>query len=235
MFSRQLLLFLLLTCSSLAVSAQEVRSVDPERFTSPYDIEILIFERFGQGGTEHWPEDPGTPDLGLAVGDLSRAELYGPEAIPLPAEQEQFGPSAYTLERKGAVVHAHRLWRQDLRERNSPTWYRIGDGRLDGLLRITRGRFLHLETDLLLQPADSPTPYRVQLHRRMRSGETHYVDHPMLGILIRAEPVEVATAPEESAVQPATPVTSPAASEPTEQENSSEEPSSLPRAMPDPT
>ena len=235
MFSRQLVLFGLLALSSLAVAAQDARPAEPGQFTSPYDVEILIFERFGQGGPEFWPQDPGEPDLSLAVGDLSQPQLFGPEAIPLPAEQEQFGPSAYTLKRKGALVHAHRLWRQDLQGRDSPTWYRIGDGRLDGLIRITRGRFLHLETDLLLQPADSATPYRVQLHRRMRSGETHYVDHPMLGILIRAERVEVAVAPEEPEVQPAMPVTPPAAAEPAQQESAPEQPSSLPRAMPDPT
>ena len=52
---------------------------------------------------------------------------------------------------------------------------------------MTRGRFLHLDTDLLLRAPDSSQTYRVQLSRRMRSDELHYVDHPKLGILIRAE------------------------------------------------
>ena len=234
MFSRHLVLFSLLACNALAVYAQEVPPVDSKQFTSPYDIEILIFERFGQGGTEHWPDDPGEPDLSLGVGDLSRADLHGPEAVPLPRDQQQFGPSAYTLKRKGAVVHAHNLWRQNLRGRNSPTWYRIGNGRLDGLIRITRGRFLHLETDLLLQPPERTTPYRIQLHRRMRSGETHYVDHPMLGILIRSKRVAVADGPEEPDVQTETPALPPA-EEATPEQETQPEPSSLPRAMPDPT
>jgi len=225
MFSRRLVLFALLACSALAVYAQD---------TSPYDIEILIFERFGQGGTEHWPDDPGKPDLSLAVGDLGRADLHGPEAAPLPKEQQRFGPSAYTLKRKGAVVHAHKLWRQNLRGRNSSTWYRIGDGRLDGLIRITRGRFLHLETDLLLQSPERTSPYRVQLHRRMRSGETHYVDHPRLGILIRSERVAVADGSGEPEMQTETPAVPPAEAAMPEQETQPE-PSSLPRAMPDPT
>ena len=131
MFPRQLLLSGLLAFSSLAFYAQDAAPVDAAQFSSPYDIEILIFERFGQGGTEHWPEDPGEPDLSLAVGDLSQDDLHGPQAIPLPAEQEQFGPSAYTLKRKGALVHAHNLWRQDLQGRDSPTWYPLPANTMD--------------------------------------------------------------------------------------------------------
>jgi len=78
------------------------------------------------------------------------------------------------------------------------------------------------------------SPYRVQLHRRMRSGETHYVDHPRLGILIRSERVAVADGSGEPEMQTETPAVPPAEAAMPEQETQPE-PSSLPRAMPDPT
>ncbi len=146
----------------------------------PYNFEMLIFERPGYGDGEYWPESPGEPDQSLAVNDLE-----GPNA--LPGGPKALGPVAYTLRQKGMVVHKHLSWRQTPGRRNSDTWHRLDGTRLNGLIRVTRGRFLHLDTDLLLKDQDSPEIYRVQLSRRMRSEELHYIDHPKLGIIIRAE------------------------------------------------
>ena len=84
---------------------------------------------------------------------------------------------------------------------------------LDGYIKIILSRYLHADFDLVyttglpLQetPAgssansDSPsltTPiepviYRLQEIRKMRSKELHYLDHPVLGALILATPVEL--------------------------------------------
>lgn len=35
------------------------------------------------------------------------------------------------------------------------------------------------------------TPYPIKIHRRMRSKELHYIDHPLVGILIKINPVKV--------------------------------------------
>lgn len=156
-----------------------------------YDFEMVVFERPGGGADEFWPANPGEPDHGAAT---TRLET-------LPGGPKVLGPAAYTLKKKGLVVHEHIAWRQAPPDRNSSRWYWIGSGRLNGLVRVTRGRFLHLETDLVLNDANSSTPYRIQLRRRMRSGELHYVDHPKLGILIQAErhqPVSGASGTEEA-------------------------------------
>ena len=146
----------------------------------PYNFEMLIFERPGYGDGEYWPELPGEPDQSLAVDNME-----GPDA--LPGGPKTLGPVAYTLRQKGMVVHKHLSWRQTPGRRNSETWRWLDGARLNGLIRVTRGRFLHLDTDLLLKDQDSPEIYRVQLSRRMRSEELHYVDHPKLGVIIRAE------------------------------------------------
>ncbi len=74
--------------------------------------------------------------------------------------------------------------------------------KIEGTLKVGIKRYLHLETDLLLrrqklgQPASvqpglrplGPTyqAYRLQTQRRMRSGKLHYLDHPLIGVLVLA-------------------------------------------------
>lgn len=146
----------------------------------PYNFEMIIFERPGYSDGEYWPDAPTPPDRSLAVTDLE-----GPDVLPGGAKT--LGPVAYTLRQKGIIVHKHLAWRQTPGQRNSQSWQWLDGSRLSGLIRITRGRFLHLDTDLLLRAQDSSEAYRVQLGRRMRSDELHYIDHPKLGIVIRAE------------------------------------------------
>ena len=75
---------------------------------------------------------------------------------------------------------------------------------LDGTINIVIGRYIHLYTDLVYRlPRSNPTElrdalereqilvdYAVKSHRRMRSRELHYVDHPLVGVLIEATPIE---------------------------------------------
>lgn len=243
-------------------------------FSSPYDIEIVLFERVESDQQEQWPETAEVPDFSLAVGDLSNPGLEGDGAILLPESQRQLGPAVFSLEQKGARIHAHQAWRQDIQDRDSHTWYRIGNERLNGLVRVSKGRYLHLDTDLMLQSdepmqsrpsvaADSPLPFgqlfrldqllqaeqalesevpqaaalphiRIRLHRRMRGGELHYVDHPRVGILIRTLRIEPTLEPEPEVIpEDEIPATPPPVDEPGEERSPT--PGSLPRAMPDPT
>ena len=80
---------------------------------------------------------------------------------------------------------------------------------LDGTLTLVLGRYLHLYTDLIdrrllsanaLTFSDGVPPtydngqalvsFRVRQHRKMRSKELHYIDHPVLGILVKVLPIE---------------------------------------------
>ena len=93
---------------------------------------------------------------------------------------------------------------------------------LEGILRVTLARYLHLEAELSLRDklpaASSDNPFEVldsevpveglekqgiihlkQKRRRIRSKELHYLDHPVLGILILITPYEM---PEDAAEAP---------------------------------
>ena len=88
----------------------------------------------------------------------------------------------------------------DAEERNLTTEVR----ELDGTINIVIGRYIHLYTDLVYRlPRSNPTElrdaldrdqilvdYAIKSHRRMRSRELHYIDHPLVGVLIEATPIE---------------------------------------------
>ena len=88
----------------------------------------------------------------------------------------------------------------DAEERNLSTEVR----ELDGTINIVIGRYIHLYTDLVYRlPRSNPTElrdaldrdqilvdYAIKSHRRMRSRELHYIDHPLVGVLIEATPIE---------------------------------------------
>lgn len=158
-----------------------------------YDIELILFEQADGYSYEKWPTSPGEPNIALAKDNLSR---LSPRSIvtALPQANNTLGPLVYTLNRKNAKVAAYVNVRLPIPKRGTHEWYWIGKNQLQGLIKITKGRYLHIETDLLLNKPDSSHPYRIQLHRRMRSNELHYIDHPMAGLIAlakRYEPEEI--------------------------------------------
>ena len=174
-----------------------------------YVFEMIVFERPSGGAGEFWPTEPGAPDPQRARTTLS--------ASALPNGSRRLGPVAYTLRRRGMIVHEHVVWSQVPGPLNSAaSWRWLDAGRLRGLIRVTRGRFLHFDTDLLLQDEGSPAVYRVRLNRRLRSDELHYVDHPRLGVIIRATRVAAPSTqsddpdPDAGEPRPATPSGRPA-------------------------
>ena len=74
---------------------------------------------------------------------------------------------------------------------------------VQGTIKLILGRYLHIHTDLLYnrlnteyQPT-SPTlnskafsQFQIKSQRRMRSNELHYIDHPLLGILVLVTPIK---------------------------------------------
>ena len=74
---------------------------------------------------------------------------------------------------------------------------------LYGFVRLYRERFLHVAVDLRYHRDDEDAATRypylkgeapvfvMQQQRRMRSGELHYLDHPVLGVLVLVTPVSL--------------------------------------------
>ncbi len=92
---------------------------------------------------------------------------------------------------------------------------------IEGSIRLYLRRYLHLEADLLYENkaliAETDVPqstgaklesspfvaqqapvfrFRLQQQRRLRSGELHYLDHPLFGLMVKVTPFELPPEPE---------------------------------------
>ncbi len=110
------------------------------------------------------------------------------------------------------------LQSSETRDADSPT-----QPRLQGVVGVSLKRYLHLDLDLLLHNPSSPFGagiettltadrsgyinnlkpwrYRLQATRRMRSGDLHYIDHPVLGVIAKITSYERPEPPEEEIVE----------------------------------
>ena len=70
---------------------------------------------------------------------------------------------------------------------------------MHGTVKISLERYLHVDVDLLYRrvvAGDSsatdavPTRFRLTAAHRMRSGDLHYIDHPLFGVLILITPFD---------------------------------------------
>ena len=73
---------------------------------------------------------------------------------------------------------------------------------LQGTLKLILGRYLHIHTDLLYKRFNSDmqkvsatdgkifSEFKIKSQRRMRSKELHYIDHPLLGMLVLVTPIK---------------------------------------------
>lgn len=168
-----LTLSLLLSVAAPAVHAQN------------YALEIIVFANPGGDAraAETWRADPGLPDV-------TRAQPAGISVTPL-------GPNAYRMSGIWQALRAspgyrplrHMAWLQRGTSRARAPVVLLGEGpdsEIYGTVRLSRGRFLHVDLDLVLQDADGPVRFKTS--RKMRSDEIHYLDHPLFGVMVVATP-----------------------------------------------
>ncbi len=182
-----------------------------------YQIELLLFlnPAPGEGAGVFEP----IPQTGGSIPLQMPREADAPYAL-LPKAERELNAHRLQLNRSGRYESLlHLAWRQPVGNEGSADTlsFRIpaprADGldepaRLQGTLRLSRGRFLHADLDASYLPAQlisapppssqiseitvAPPPYvyRLKEKRRMRSEELHYLDSPGLGALIIARPVK---------------------------------------------
>ncbi len=188
-----------------------------------YVMEMVIFEQPG-GHNEIVAGE--RPQANSVAGSLNSG---GPGVRPLPARGGRLGPAVYTLNRKGARVLARLRWVHNFGARGSSGWMRVSGNGIRGAVRLRKGRFIHVFTDLKTNDSNLP----IREHGRLRSGELHYIDHPRIGILVRADRVGQ---PKPEASKPSDQTEETAPPSPTKDDNPPEErepAGEIPRALPD--
>ena len=157
-----------------------------------YDVEIIVFSHAidtDQGESWDSPGDAAGQAGGYAAGG---------RFTELSSGQFRLKPVSNTLRQGGSYqVLLHRAWRQA----PSPSAaypVRSSTVGVEGSIRLTRGRYLHLDVDLLLRNVTGSgymNVHRLTEKRRMRSKELHYFDHPRFGMLAQITPYQPPAAP----------------------------------------
>lgn len=91
---------------------------------------------------------------------------------------------------------AHKGWLQTLETKNEALGVLLHQGDLEGIVRLSGGKYLHIDTDLLLSKAVSSDPslpatlqsFRLKDSSRVRINELHYIDHPLYGMIVTVTP-----------------------------------------------
>ncbi|HMN44818.1 MAG TPA: CsiV family protein [Povalibacter sp.] len=165
-----------------------------------YDVELVIFRNLSSNATnEDWSRGLGSTSQSTALGDEEESGGAAAESAPvatatetfpdMPAGKMKLGAIADQLKRsRGYQTLAHFGWTQPGFPRTEAHYMAIdskvgaGSG-LTGRVALSRGRYLHLTLDLVLQPPGSEERYVLRQTRRMRSNERHYIDHPKFGVI----------------------------------------------------
>jgi hypothetical protein len=214
-FGLTLLLSFVIGYSSLANSEIITpNQVNPQSAEAPlppaYEIEVIIFENLEQKGwtEEYWPQIMDLPDTQDAF--LILEEGLAP--IHLKSIEKQMDSQASILNRKGMRVLYHEAWAQfTLHKQLAPKVLieaanHYGASLL-GTLQFYKNRFNHVAFDLLIERRipegvkegfsenqgyefnDIPEYWRFAFKdsRKIKQGELHYLDHPLMGILVKIE------------------------------------------------
>jgi hypothetical protein len=189
----------LITILMTAVAHAEVR---------PYALEVLVFSRPEpvQSITEVFPAtEPQAP----ASFDLLFALNSGFKNLtPLPDSSQVLRNSVLRIQTQlNGQILFHKRWIHPLTENQQVNpWFQITSTAdngfsLNGYLRWSIDRFIEINADLRVTragvrkaPDGSPLDevYVLREFRKMSSKDIHYLDHPAFGVIIAAEPIELA-------------------------------------------
>jgi hypothetical protein len=169
-------------------------AVAPDKDSSTYDIEVLVFEN-------RLPELQGDELLARDPATVRRQALD----VAVPPETLTTQPTLLPvitdlLEKDGHYrILASSHWRQTLEANPKPAVKptRIASaaaGELEGAVRFSLSRYLHLDVNMLFRDISTNLPqpvlYQIREQRRIKSQETNYFDHPRFGVLVRVMQVE---------------------------------------------
>ncbi len=172
------------------LSALPARAASAEK-ESTYEIEIVVFEN-------RLPELIG--DEMLARDAEARVKKLENAVTPEAAVSEPYLHPTLTnlLDQDGHFrVLAHQHWQQTIDAKTVAKPVRVmaaNPAELEGTIRFFMSRHLHLDVDLLFRDISTGSGnvvYRLSEQRKLKSQETHYFDHPRLGVLVRVMPLDL--------------------------------------------
>ena len=164
-----------------------------------YTIELVLFTRntTPAASGEVWSQASGDLDW-----DSSRSGNY---ALVPGGSLRLSGIEQALKQAAGLTPVIHTAWQQPAYSRNAATPFYLKSDReiapgtplIEGMVKVSVSRYLHVDLDLLMRGAPAGAArlpggfqtFRFTEQRRMRSGEVHYIDHPLMGMLILITPL----------------------------------------------
>ena len=212
---RSLLFMIIAVVSAPAVIAET------DDLSRGYEIELLIFRNLVEAdGGEVWPVDYSDWFEEEPLDNMDNGEQPDPPSRAtvtwLPKSQFRLTAQRNALARSAPYRPiAHFAWRQSVtdRQRAKPVEVPAGNRNperayVDGLVRVSVERYLHLDLNLRLHLPATTTEaaaleygipeIRLRQKRRMRSNELHYFDHPRFGVIALITPYEAVEVPPET-------------------------------------
>jgi hypothetical protein len=165
----------------------------PTEKESTYEIEMVVFENRLSDliGDELLVRDADARIRKLESAITPEAAVSAPYLVPVITR---------LLEQDGSYrVLAHQHWQQtiDAKTIAKPVQVvAVNPAELEGMVRFFMSRHLHLDVNLLFRQRATGLDtgenlvYRLSEQRKLKSQETHYFDHPKLGVLVRVMPLE---------------------------------------------
>jgi Peptidoglycan-binding protein, CsiV len=166
-----------------------------------YDIEVVIVEEISgrYAKSENWPM---IPEENANKSSSDNKSIQNEKRIRyLPATSYKLADEALKIsDSKEYKVLIHTAWRQTGLDKQAAFPVHITSSNsepdqnssyIEGDVTLVMSRYLHVSGDLTYYKAESGgyVPYPVKFDRRMKSRETHYIDHPMIGVLVLTTPV----------------------------------------------
>jgi len=184
--------------SSSAIAASEKIPV--------YEVEILVFKnmQIEDQGSELWLQD-------IDPNNQPDVDNASPAGGGVPAESEIRKISDKLLASGDYTIISHKRWIQDAIPKTEAKLIRIANGeeKLDGTVLFYKGRFLHVNLNLVLteelraaenggdnKGMDGNTSFGntanyfiIKENRRVRSATLNYFDHPRFGVIVQVNQV----------------------------------------------
>lgn len=185
----------------ILIAGQSVLAQSQEDPPPRYRVEVIVFTQPALDLADRAQPQPKPPlPLPGRAWPLRDSERPGFGYARVDPAQHQLARTAQRIDAQpGFRVFWHAAWEQPgLPQSQSQAvalpWALRREG-LTGRIQINRARFLHTQIDLhytqaSAEDSDKKLHWVLSDSLRMRSEEQHYLDHPVLGAIVRIDPVE---------------------------------------------
>ena len=164
-----------------------------------YNVEVLIIEDISDRyvKSENWPAIPEETVEMNKAGPESKAAVNDKRVRYLAKESFRMTDEAKRIEdSKEYKILLHTAWRQVGLDKSAAFPVHITSNTdsgsyIEGDFVFVMSRYLHISGDFTFYKttSDGFVPYPIKFNRRMRSRETHYLDHPLIGVIVLATPI----------------------------------------------